>query len=61
MVTIEEIKKMQRLVEIFGKTEKPGEKKKTQIYKDAGIFKDLFPEEKNSVEIFHKLREEQLG
>jgi hypothetical protein len=54
-IRIGDIERMHRLVDIFGRVE--GEKgERVQVWKDAGVFKDLFPEEKSSVEILQELR-----
>ncbi|RLG00821.1 hypothetical protein DRN58_02965 [Thermococci archaeon] len=53
--TIEDIERMQKLVKIFKSPKKIKEKKEAQIWEDVGVFKDIFPKKKNSVEIFQEL------
>ncbi|RLG35261.1 hypothetical protein DRN97_00410 [Methanosarcinales archaeon] len=54
-IRIGDIERMHKLVDIFGRAE--GEKgERVQVWKDVGVFWDLFPEEKSSVEIIQELR-----
>jgi len=46
---------MHKLVDILGIVEEE-EGKDVQVWKDVGVFRDLFPEEKSSVEILQELR-----
>ena len=46
---------MHKLVDILGRAE--GEKgERVQVWEDVGVFRDLFSEEKSSVEIIQELR-----
>jgi len=60
-ITIEDIERMQKLVKIFKNPKKIKEKKEAQIWKDVGLFKDIFPKRKSSVEIFQELRDKELS
>lgn len=53
---IKDIERMHKLVDIFGTIE---EKDEIQVWRDVGVFKELFPDEKSSVEIIHELREKE--
>ena len=59
-ITLKDIKKMQRLIEILGEVEKGKKKGEVQVWKDVGIFKDIFPQEKSSLEILQELRKKAL-
>jgi len=60
-ITVEDIERMQKLVKIFKSPKKIKEKKEAQIWKDVGVFKDIFPKNKNSVEIFQELRNKEMS
>ena len=54
-IRIGDIERMHKLVDILGRAE--GEKgERVQVWEDIGIFRDLFPEEKSSVEIIQEIR-----
>ena len=54
-IRIGDIERMHKLVDILGRAE--GEKgERVQVWEDVGIFRDLFPEEKSSVEIIQEIR-----
>ncbi len=54
-IRIGDIERMHKLVDILGIVEEE-EGKDVQVWKDVGVFRDLFPEEKSSVEILQELR-----
>lgn len=54
-IRIGDIERMHKLVDILGRVEEE-KKERVQVWKDIGIFRDLFPEEKSSVEILQELR-----
>ena len=54
-IRIGDIERMHKLVDILGRAE--GEKgERVQVWEDVGVFRDLFSEEKSSVEIIQELR-----
>ncbi|MFP4558701.1 MAG: hypothetical protein ACLFO6_04315 [Archaeoglobaceae archaeon] len=53
---IRDIERMHKLVDVFG-TRDEGEE--VQVWRDVGIFKELFPQDKSSVEILQELRENE--
>ena len=54
-IRIGDIERMHKLVDILGRAE--GEKgERVQVWEDIGIFRDLFSEEKSSVEIIQEIR-----
>lgn len=50
---IEDIERIKGLVDILGRIDK---EEGIQVWKDVGVFEDLFPREKSSVEIIHELK-----
>ena len=59
-ITLKDIKRMQRLIEILGEVGKGKKKGEVQVWKDVGILKDIFPQEKSSLEILQELRKKAL-
>lgn len=53
---IRDIERMHKLVDVFGTRDKRDE---IQVWRDVGIFKELFPQDKSSVEILQELRENE--
>jgi hypothetical protein len=54
------VEDIEKLSKIFAKFKKPRKKDPDTIEKMIGIFKDIFPPEKSSVDIIRELRDESL-
>jgi hypothetical protein len=54
-VSIKDIGRMHKGIEMLEKADER-KKKEVMVWKDVGIFRDLFPEDRSSVEILQELR-----
>ncbi|MGC9445388.1 MAG: hypothetical protein ACP5E9_10765 [Candidatus Methanospirareceae archaeon] len=52
---LEDIERMHKLVGIFG----VGAKKRIEVWDDVGIFENLFPKDRSSVELTQELRKKK--